>query len=483
MRLERLELTGFKSFAKKTVFVFSSPVVAIVGPNGSGKSNVAEACRWVLGEQSLKSLRGKRGEDFIWHGSQTASRANQAAVAVVFDNQQSRFPLAAATVEIRREVQRDGVNNYLINQSVVRLKDLTEALHQAALGSSGYHIINQGEADKILTTNPTERREMVETALGLRLYEWQLIEAEKKLVRTDENLRQAEALRREIAPHLRFLKKEMEKIEQARELRQELKQLAFDYFREEKKYLTAERVRLAAAETASRLKLKELADQLAQLERTGVKETAAARAGRERLIAFEQKLRQLIEKRENLTRRLGRVEGLLEVKAVTVANNHQTVAIKQVSDWAESLETTVEQIKASNDVNLWRAAFGKIKQLAAEMRKLIGRNEANAGESAPSLKQEIADLIASLATANQEIIETETEIKTSRQTLEQEAAARGAAERALIESKFAVTAEQAKLETVLAAGERWKIIQADFDRALAEVTALTDREFLESIKI
>src|SRR3989344_5643120 len=111
MRLERLELSGFKSFAKKTTFVFNAPVVAIVGPNGSGKSNVAEACRWVLGEQSLKSLRGKRGEDFIWHGSPAVGRAGQAAVAIIFDNQPARFPLAAAAVGIRRAVQRDGTNN------------------------------------------------------------------------------------------------------------------------------------------------------------------------------------------------------------------------------------------------------------------------------------------------------------------------------------------------------------------------------------
>ncbi|HEY4524572.1 MAG TPA: AAA family ATPase [Candidatus Paceibacterota bacterium] len=482
MRLERIELSGFKSFAKKTTFVFNAPVVAIVGPNGSGKSNVAEACRWVLGEQSLKSLRGKRGEDFIWHGSPAVGRAGQAAVAIIFDNQPARFPLAAAAVEIRREVQRDGTNNYFINQAGVRLKDLTETLHQAALGPSGYHIISQGEADKILTTNPTDRREIVETALGLRLYEWQLAEAEKKLVRTSDNLRQAESLRREIAPHLRFLKKEMEKIEQARDWRQTLKQLAFDYFCAEKKYLAGERARLAAAETASRLTLAGLTDRRSQLERTGGPETGVARQARGQLAAAEQKLRQAVEKRENLSRQLGRAEGLLEVKTAAATAGRQTVAGDQVNDWAENLETAVEQVKDSGDLNLWRAAFSKIKQIAAEMRKLIGWTEAGAGAAPPNWEKEITALTAALAAANQEINRTETEIKTARQTLEQEAAARGAADRALIESKFAVTAEQAKLDAVLATGERWKILQADFDRALAEVTALTDREFLESIK-
>ena len=150
MRLLRLELSGFKSFAKPTKLEFPAAISAIVGPNGSGKSNVAEGLRWVLGEQSIKSLRGKKGEDLIFNGSQTAPRLGKASVSLVFDNRKKIFPLDYDEVKITRKVFRDGVNEYLINGSSVRLKDIIELLSKIGLGTSSHHIIGQGEADKIL---------------------------------------------------------------------------------------------------------------------------------------------------------------------------------------------------------------------------------------------------------------------------------------------------------------------------------------------
>src|SRR3989338_8723582 len=152
MRLTALELTGFKSFAKKTKLLFEAQITAVVGPNGSGKSNIAEACRWVLGEQSLKSLRGRRGEDFIWNGS-GAGRANRAGVSVTFDNHDHKFPLDYDEVTIGREVERDGTNIYKINRSLVRLRDVANLLNAVSIGASGYHIMSQGEADRLLSAN------------------------------------------------------------------------------------------------------------------------------------------------------------------------------------------------------------------------------------------------------------------------------------------------------------------------------------------
>ena len=120
MRLVKLELAGFKSFAKKTTLLFDAPITAVVGPNGSGKSNVAEACRWVLGEQSMKSLRGKRGEDLIWNGSEREGRSSRAVVAATFDNHDRRFNFDFDEVVISREVHRDGTNEYRLNKSTVR---------------------------------------------------------------------------------------------------------------------------------------------------------------------------------------------------------------------------------------------------------------------------------------------------------------------------------------------------------------------------
>ena len=124
MKLKTLEISGFKSFGKKATLVFDAPITAIVGPNGSGKSNVAEAFRWVLGEQSLKSLRGKRGEDLIFSGPQAGGALNRASVAVIFDNADRRFELDFDEVKISREVFRDGTNEYSINGSAVRLRDI-----------------------------------------------------------------------------------------------------------------------------------------------------------------------------------------------------------------------------------------------------------------------------------------------------------------------------------------------------------------------
>src|SRR5690348_4750309 len=172
MYLKSIELAGFKSFGKKTELLFTSPISAIVGPNGSGKSNVAEAFRFVLGEQSIKSLRGKRVEDLIFNGGKDAGRANRASAKVVFDNSKRILNIDFDEVSIERVVHRDSVSEYFINGSAVRLKDIVELLASAHIGASGHHIISQGEADKILNANPKEKREIIEEALGLKIYQY-----------------------------------------------------------------------------------------------------------------------------------------------------------------------------------------------------------------------------------------------------------------------------------------------------------------------
>src|SRR3989338_3635495 len=203
--LKRLEIVGFKSFAKKTILDFSNSTTAIVGPNGSGKSNVAEAFRFALGEQSMKSMRGKRAEDLIFNGSHSVPRASRAAVAIVFDNSRRVFKIDFDEVVLERAVLRDGTSEYSLNGSKVRLRDIEEVLAGANIGETGHHIISQGEADRILLASPRDRRAMLEDALGLKMYEFKKQEAERKLVKTEENIAQVNSLRRELAPHLRFL--------------------------------------------------------------------------------------------------------------------------------------------------------------------------------------------------------------------------------------------------------------------------------------
>jgi len=237
MRLKSLEISGFKSFAKKGQLEFDAPISAIVGPNGSGKSNIAESFRFVLGEQSIKSMRGKKGEDLIFNGTAAAGRMNKAGVKVFFDNSDRKLPLDFDEVSIERVVHRDGVNEYFLNNSSVRLKDVSTLLSSANIGSSGHHIISQGEADRILNTTPKERRAMLEDALGLRVFQSKKVESEKKLVKTEENISQVQSLRREIAPHIKFLRKQVEKIEKGKQLREKLRDFYFEYLKREDIYL------------------------------------------------------------------------------------------------------------------------------------------------------------------------------------------------------------------------------------------------------
>ena len=243
MLLKRLELSGFKSFAKPTVLQFPSAVTVVVEPNGSGKSNVAEALRWVLGEQSMKSLRGKKGEDLIFNGSQTAAKMGRASVSLVFDNKSKILPIYFDELIITRLVHRSGENEYLINDSPVRLKDIAEILGGVGLGASSHHIISQGEADRFLNASPKDRKEMIEEALGLKIYRIKKADAEKRLEKTAENIKQVESLRREIQHQLKFLKKEAEKIEEAEKFKTELKNIYTQFIPQERDYLKKNRTK------------------------------------------------------------------------------------------------------------------------------------------------------------------------------------------------------------------------------------------------
>ena len=159
MYLSKLEIQGFKSFAEKVVLEFNKELTAIVGPNGSGKSNVADAVRWVLGEQSLKLLRGKKSQDVIFAGSSKKSRLGFAEVNLYLDNSDGSAPLDYKEIVITRRIYRDGEGEYLINKNKVRLTDIQLMLAKASFGQRSYSIIGQGMIDTILTSSPAERKE------------------------------------------------------------------------------------------------------------------------------------------------------------------------------------------------------------------------------------------------------------------------------------------------------------------------------------
>ena len=345
--LKRLEIAGFKSFARKTVLDFSNSVTSVVGPNGSGKSNVAEAFRFALGEQSMKSMRGKRSEDLIWSGSNMAPRANRAAVTIVFDNGKRIFPkFEFDEVSIERAVFRDGASEYAINGSKVRLRDVQELLASANIGETGHHIISQGEADRILTAQPRERRSMLEDALGLRVFEFKKQEAERKLEKTEENVAQVEALRREIAPHIRFLAKQVERLDRAEELAKELRAACQTYFAIEEAYIAHERRNTEARLSAVTGTLRTLETELQAFEERATTDAEGMRRS-EAVRKAERELDRLTAERSELAREIGRIEGALnEAKRRSQAVSRDPYVKVPREDLAALREEVDRQVEA-----------------------------------------------------------------------------------------------------------------------------------------
>ncbi len=351
MYLKSLEISGFKSFAKKAGLNFTSPISAIVGPNGSGKSNVAEAFRFVLGEQSIKSMRGKRGEDLIFNGgSDGGARVNRASVKVIFDNSKRIINVDFDEITLERVVHRDNSNEYFVNGSPVRLRDIVELLAGAHIGASGHHIISQGEADRILNANIKERREMIEDALGLKIYQYKKAESQRKLEKTDENMKSVESLRREIAPHLKFLKKQVEKVEKAQELRTELLKLYKEYFRHEESYFKDEKMVINTEKDPLVKELAQLDKELGEARK--ILENSKNRdAKSNELMAIEDSLNKIRLEKDELFRDLGKIEGeissaersLRREKEKQSSDEHKTVYLRDVEDLVEKA-TLLENI-------------------------------------------------------------------------------------------------------------------------------------------
>ena len=188
MLLKSLKLQGFKTFPDQTKLSFGPGITAVVGPNGSGKSNISDAIRWVLGEQSCKTLRCSRMEDVIFNGTPARKSQGYAQVTLTIDNRDRRLPFGEDEVAITRRYYRSGDSEYLINKAVVRLKDIHELFMDTGLGRDGYSIIGQGKIDSIVASRSEDRREIFEEAAGISRYRYRKGEAEKRLNQTEENL-------------------------------------------------------------------------------------------------------------------------------------------------------------------------------------------------------------------------------------------------------------------------------------------------------
>ncbi len=491
MYLKSLELSGFKSFAKKTELNFTTPITSVVGPNGSGKSNIAEAFRFVLGEQSIKSMRGKRTEDLIWNGGGDTARANRASVKVVFDNRKRILNVDFDEVSIERVIYRDSSSEYFINGTQVRLKDIIELLAAAHIGSSGHHIISQGEADKILNANGKERREMLEDALGLKIYQYKREESERKLEKTEENMKSVESLRREIAPHLKFLKKQVEKIERTLELKEELRKIYKEYFKREDLYIKEHKRLLAEERAKPSLELRRLEHELAKAKDILTK-SATHDAKSDKIISLEGDLSEVRMKKDSAVRELGRIEGAVlseeriikRERDIEEREGCQTVPLKEVENIREAVENRIRDIGANRDENSVTAFFEFLRKIFSEF---VSRHKhSNGGSMRMQSEEELKRLKGEKGTIETELRGLQEKEAGLRKTyamlqadIEHEKDSSREAERAV----FRIMSEENKfrgvLSVVAAKEERLNLVEQDFKRELHEGAILLGRDVLD----
>ncbi len=414
MRLKHIEISGFKSFAKKATLTFTAPVTCVVGPNGSGKSNVVESFRFVLGEQSMKSMRGKSGADLIFRGGNNAPKLSRAAVSITFDNTDKVFsfntegtsnaPVLFDEVTFTRELFADGTSRYLMNGTEIRLKQMVELLSSVNIGTSSHHIISQGEADGILRASARDRREMLEDALGLKVYHFRIKESENKLAKSTETLKEVQSLRRELAPHLNFLKKQVEKVEKGRAIREELEGLLVQYLATERANLRDEDNRLAQAHSLIANKKSQLEAVLETLpEETSHDSTAGERS------AFASQLQVIREKRRGVEARISRLEGMVEAQrqmliAQTKQQQHVAKAITFEADeyhtLLNDLEVLLRNIREAQSLETTKTFVQKIEHILTQLKN---REEKIPVQAAPVIDTGIHDTALELEDLEREL--------------------------------------------------------------------------------
>lgn len=302
MFLKRIDLIGFKSFADKTTLEFSPGLTAVVGPNGSGKSNVADAIRWVLGEQSAKSLRGNRMEDVIFAGSETRRAVNFCEVSLTLDNEDGHLPVSYKEVNITRRVYRSGESEYLLNRQPCRLKDILELFMDSGLGRESYSIIGQGRIEEMLSTHPEDRRGPFEDAAGIVKFKHRRKEAERKLGETDANLTRIDDIIAELEREERPLAVEAKRAREYLDIEAELKTTEaqilmhdIDSLSEQRKQLAAESSSLVSQRSAAKDRLRESEEQLKH-------ENLQLEQKQEEMEMVQEQLARLTAQREEWTR-------------------------------------------------------------------------------------------------------------------------------------------------------------------------------------
>ncbi|KKT39985.1 hypothetical protein A2W54_03015 [Candidatus Giovannonibacteria bacterium RIFCSPHIGHO2_02_43_13] len=467
MLLKRLEVNGFKSFAKSAALEFPTRITAIVGPNGSGKSNVADAIRWVLGEQSIKSLRGKKGEDLIFGGTPQVAKMGKASVSLVFDNRKKIFPLEFDEVIISRKIYRDGVNDYILNDSQVRLKDVIELLSKVGLGASQHHIIAQGDADRTLYASPKERKSMVEEALGLKIFELKKHEAERKLDSTADNIKQVESLRREIQPHLKYLSQQAEKMKNASEVRAQLENLTSEYVARELKTLSGKESEIKKEKDPLVSELKRMEETIKSAENIlkNAEENSNAASFFGELKKLDEALDALSKKRRALEREAGRLEAETE-KGFGILSKDLALPKEKVRSVLLELARDLESVSSGGNMEAVRnTIFSTIQKIYTFLESI---NDDGGGQISPvSPKGEAKENLQKCKNAIAEIESEEKKLLSKKKELEKSYSSQAdkvAKEGSLYRQKTEEAARvRDKLRDINSEEDRFLIIKKEFE--------------------
>ncbi len=403
--LKRLELNGFKSFAGRVVFEFPAGITAIVGPNGSGKSNVVDSIRWLLGEREARNLRGAKIEDLIFAGTPKRPRMGMAQAGLHFENKNRFFPVEFAEVSIERQISRDGSSRYFLNKSEILLRDLVDFLAKARLGSRGLVVVTQGNSDVFMRATPLERREMIEEMLGLREYQLKKIDAERRLKNSRINLDKATTLIEEILPHLRSLKRQTSRWEKRGELAEELKGLENDFFGSQffelKNQLGEIEKKISEEKAEYELLEKEKAD---LEEKRAAVETKQPKE-KELLTKVRVQIYDLVEKKNQFGKDLGKLEGKIETGAKESVARPLGEAVILLKTLKDSLVSALE------NENALRSA---VKLAIDRIEKFLFGEESASGKISGEIENQLKKIRQELTAVDATI----TELKNSEKNLE-----------------------------------------------------------------
>ncbi len=400
MFLKRIELAGFKSFADKTELEFVTGITAVVGPNGSGKSNISDGIRWVLGEQSAKSLRGGKMEDIIFAGSDARKAVNYGEVSLTLDNSDSALPLEYNEVTVTRRVHRSGDSEYLINKQPCRLKDITELFMDTGIGKEAYSIIGQGRIEEILSTRSEDRRGIFEEASGIVKYKSRKREAQKKLEETEQNLLRIHDLVSELEDQVEPLRKQSEKAIHYKSLKEQLNTKEISMY-----VHNIETVHRSWSEASAKLEKLQV-DQL-QLSTFVSKHDAHLEQDRQQLRELEIALDQLHEAMLQISEDFEKCEGYGEVlkeRKRNLEQNKQQLEQSIAAQDARIVLLTKEEAEfRSRAAELELKLAGIRIQLEEEEANLMGVAVGAVIDAEEKLKGELLDVLSAMAQHRNEI--------------------------------------------------------------------------------